>query len=275
MTVSKYSKIILLLSVGCVTIFAGILASQSPQNKDDQSDALEHIKTLQKLLTKQEYILEKRHRTPQETLQLSNEATEVIKDTNLYEQALVNGTNSPIKIRGGAMTFRINAHYDWKTNNNEPCVDLSTFPTTIDLDGFEPIAGAPANPPPLPSKDWQVDFFGHSRDKSARSPNGIRIAITSKKCDGSAGASAAFTPENANSMFYEFDKDSLYDEDGQTRIKRFEDKSCTSKPDSAGDEDNCEHIHSIYINKSIKPNPTVSPDYVYRCTNGECKAEIE
>jgi hypothetical protein len=274
MTISKYGKIILLLSVGCVTTFAGILASQSPQNKDDQSDVLEHIKTLQKILTEQEHILEKRRRTPQESLQLSNEATEVIKDAIPYEQPLVTHTNSPIKIRGGAMTFRLGAHYDWKSNHSQPCVNLSAFPTTIDLDGVVPVGGAPANPSPLPSQDWQIDFFGHLRDKSAMSPNGIRVAITHKQCDGSAGMSATFTPENQNSTFYEFDQDNLYDEDGQTRIKRFKDKSCTSKPDPAGDEDNCEHIHSIYINKSITSDPTAKPDYIYRCTNGECKVEI-
>jgi hypothetical protein len=176
--------------------------------------------------------------------------------------------SSPLKVRGGAMTFR--SENLWTTDSSAtpaPCTQLT--PTSIQLKN---VTAVPVTSPPTVEQiqlslagSWQIDLFGRKPD-GTEGPNGIRI-VAETNCGGKSGVS--LTGESGPGQFYPF-KDGQSDEDGVTFIKRYMDPTCSQSPQPSGDKDICEHISKIYINTSPTTTPKSNPAHVYHCLNGEC-----
>jgi hypothetical protein len=178
-------------------------------------------------------------------------------------------TNAPVKVRGGAMTFRSTSAFSQDGDGN-PCVPIKSG-TQVGI--FEPgNSGATAdNSYPLQT-GVQIDFFGHEENGGANSNDGVRVLITST-CNGSS-LGATIVPEPlSHSSFYPF-QDQAKDEDKTTYRKRFLDSACIGTPSPSGDEDTCEHLSTVYVNSSATITPKSNPAQEWLCTDGECDVKI-
>ncbi len=199
------------------------------------------------------------------------------------EQYFLNksSTNPPLKIRGGAMTFRSNVQFG--KDGSYSCVQLT--PSSIKLIDVGSLKSGKAIPDVnIPSIEvpWQMDLYGRDGSGKNESSNGIRIrttqtcVVTTASATSSSAAGVSFIPESADSTFYPNNDGASLDEDNVTRRKRYQDESCTATSLNS-DEDSCEHIYSIYINTAFK-NTTADvkadPAYFLRCKNGECVIKI-
>lgn len=203
--------------------------------------------------------------------------------------------DSPVKVRGGAMTFRTKSggQFQQVGTSNSYCVVLGATGTKLELDLFQP-GNHQSNPNKsiaLVPDHTQIDFFGRNeKGKIKRNGNEIRVLITSS-CNGMQGVSATLTPVG-NSAFYLNQKNGTSqdgDDDPSTpdtsQSVRFQDLDCaTSFPplpqtpgglpqNPNGDEDLCENLGLIYVNSGPTTNPT-SGDHWARCHNGDCSLEI-
>jgi hypothetical protein len=202
--------------------------------------------------------------------------------------------NSPVKVRGGAMTFRTESggQFQQVGTSNSYCIVLSTTSTNLTLDLFQP-----GNHQKTPNKSialanqTQIDFFGRNeKGKIKKNGNEIRVLISSS-CNGTQGISATLTPI-ADSAFYLNQKDGA-SQDGDddpnapdtSHSVRFQDLDCATNflpiPPSPGampqnpngDEDFCENLGLIYVSSAPTTTPT-SVDPWARCHNGDCSLEI-
>jgi hypothetical protein len=200
--------------------------------------------------------------------------------------------DSPVKVRGGAMTFRTKSggQFQQVGASNSYCLVLSTTSTNLTLDLFQP-GNHQSNPNKsisLVPDQTQIDFFGRNeKGKIKKNGNEIRVLITSS-CNGTQGTSATLTPI-AHSAFYLNQKgDPSQDGDDSpdtSRSIRFQDLDCATNflpiPQSPGampqnpngDEDFCENLGLIYVNSAPTTTPT-SADPWARCHNGDCSLEI-
>jgi len=183
------------------------------------------------------------------------------------------------------MTFRVKGSWGQDSSNggaNCAQVDTSTI-ELIDVSA-EPLASPVAvEHITIPvTGNWQIDLFGRTSQgdpagdfpTGAQFPNGIRVRTTSNCVINSApGSGVVLIPEPNNAMgnptsgFYSGGQN-IDSEDGTTHMRRYQDKYCATP--ASGDEDQCEHMGSIYINTSFTNTPRSSPAYKFRCLNGEC-----
>jgi hypothetical protein len=178
--------------------------------------------------------------------------------------------DSPLKVRGGAMTFRTKANNQFSQvpNTSSYCVLLGSPTSTVSLALFQP-KDQTATTIQL-TNQAQIDFFGHTPDGGSASNNGIQVLITSS-CNGVTGLSALLQPEGSNSQFYDH-LNNAADEDN-ARMERFQDIPCSKNPPTPlADEDTCEHMKQFIINSA--PTPTPNGGSVYKCRNGECRVEF-
>jgi hypothetical protein len=200
------------------------------------------------------------------------------------------GTNTPLKVRGGAMTFRSGGKFGSDSAYpNGYCVKLNfSYFELGDVDDVlrskhVPAVSYPNAAYPTVSTSWQIDLYDRDPTGTSETPrdSGIRIIATSNCVIGPAGtppvAGVTITPESEYSKFYDNNSDkNLPDDDKTTYKKRFLDMYCQADhtmPSANGDEDSCEHISSIYINnspKNKKADVQANPIGSYVCTNGEC-----
>jgi hypothetical protein len=198
--------------------------------------------------------------------------------------------NSPVKVRGGAMTFRTESggQFQQVGTSNSYCIVLSTTSTNLTLDLFQP-----GNHTKNPNKSisladqTQIDFFGRNEKGKIKRDNEIQVLITSS-CNGTQGISATLTPI-AHSAFYVNQKDAPSQDGDDTpdtsRSIRFQDLDCATNflplPQSPGampqnpngDEDFCENLGLIYVNSAPTTSPTSGNPWA-RCHNGDCSLEF-
>ena len=193
-------------------------------------------------------------------------------------------TDTPLKVQGGAPTFRTKKNLPFhQVSNNNYCALIGSATSTLQLKLFQPGNHSP-NPDcniSVPS-GGQIDFYGRLLNQNpppytTESMNGIRVTIL-QSCNGANGLSASLTPEpptsgtSPSSGFYP-DRNNIPDDDDAAYIERFEDLTCsTTPPSSNGDEDTCEHLSSIYINNAATSSPKSGKRW--RCINGECRVEF-
>ena len=178
-------------------------------------------------------------------------------------------TSSPIKVRGGAMTFRAYSYYS--DNNGNDCVLLTTSTGSLNFID-DPLAVVPnVTTVSLQGVD-HIDFFGRQPNGKDKSANGVSLKFT-PTCKGPNGnqIGASLIALSGNSDFYPFRNGHVPDDDG-TYIKRFWDKKGNSgKPSNSQDGDTCEHLSEATI---YYTDPTKKPTPLPHCTNGECAIEI-
>jgi len=208
----------------------------------------------------------------------------------LIQLAFTGGSSdSPVKVRGGAMTFRTKSgQFQQVGTSNSYCVVLSTTSTNVSLDLYQP-----GNHTKTPNKSFsltsqlQIDFFGRNeKGKVKRNGNEIRVLITSS-CNGMQGISATLTPVG-NAAFYVNQKNGASqdadDNPDTSSSVRFQDLDCaqnfppTPTPGGPvqnpnGDEDLCENMGLIYVNSAPTTTPTTVDPWA-RCHNGDCSVEF-
>jgi hypothetical protein len=182
-------------------------------------------------------------------------------------------TNTPIVVRGGAMTFR--SKNQVAQSGGVDCFPLNGTHLSFykDLDS----TNTPGNQQPdgqySLSDLSKIDFAGfvpagYNSSGTSESVNGVTVQMT-QTCNGSVGATLA--PINGDSSFYH-NRDAhknWHDEDG-SYVKRFWDKSCNQNSETA-DEDTCEHLSAVYLYFT----PAAGGGTVrWDCMNGECEVRI-
>jgi hypothetical protein len=175
-------------------------------------------------------------------------------------------TQPPIKVRGGAMTFRYKAahvgvspwlDYPAKAPTGV-CVQQDTS-TGAKLKIFQHPDQDPDDPgPPGKTFDlatgWVVDLHGRDSAFNPDSLEGVELkAVTD--CGGSNGVSVLPIPNSSLSGFY---AGALQSSDGSTFAKRYRHSGCSA------DEDACEHMSTVFVNGT----------QVADCANGECLVKI-
>jgi hypothetical protein len=192
-----------------------------------------------------------------------------------------NSSNSPIKIGGGAMTFRINPSSPqggWQAEGNGFCVPFS--PKSIVFDGDW--HGNPTAPG-LSKLGWSLVLNGGQpqTDPAPPSGNGIKVDENTTACNGKLdnGFALHLSPLNQTSAFYNTFSFSIRHETNGYQIVRFEDLtpggSCTGPNPNApgapgsGDEDVCESLSqmTLTVNGSNKGPVT--------CDSQECYIELK
>jgi hypothetical protein len=175
-------------------------------------------------------------------------------------------TQPPIKVRGGAMTFR----YKATSRGTSPwlpypagapsgvCVQQDTS-TGAKLKVFQHPDQDPDDPgPPGKTFDlatgWVVDLHGRDSAFNPDPNEGVELKAVSD-CGGSNGVSLLPMPHSNTSGFY---GGVLPSSDGSTFGKRYKNSNCTT------DQDACEHMSSVFINGT----------QVADCANGECLVKI-
>jgi hypothetical protein len=204
------------------------------------------------------------------------------------------GGDSPVKVRGGAMTFRTSSGGDqFQTvggSGNSFCILLSKTPNanvTLDVSQakFHKVVSSRSE---TLTNTSQIDFFGRNeKGQAGKSSNGIRVLIT-PSCNGVPGTSALIQPEGPNSGLYLNQKNAASqdlsgddlpnpssDKDTSQSL-RFKDLDCAAKfspPTPGGDEDLCENMGLIIVNSKHTDNPTTTGKPI-RCHNGDCQVEF-
>ena len=184
-------------------------------------------------------------------------------------------TNPPIKVRGGAMTFR--APKKWMPIVFNSLASFCSDKADISAIAFADvqIQNSASLTTPLEiaqlQKGWTMKLLG--RD-SHNPGSGVLVTAQQQSCTGTQGISSlVLSPQNdGNSLFYTTDGP---DDDG-TKSVRFENKTCGGPGGGAsGDEDVCEHISTITLtlDKADAPGSSTT-SYVYQCTNGDCTIGI-
>jgi hypothetical protein len=199
--------------------------------------------------------------------------------------------SSPIKVRGGSMTFR-SKNSLWIAQNvpTPSSGSASGYCASVDDISFielDDVVGVPPASPPygVPttftniSKDWTLSLNG----KENNGADGIEMwARTSFTCQGQTGNGPAMLliPLTGTSGFYA----NSIDDVGKDHSERFADNyvdNSVSPPktpclgpnnNNTGDEDACERIKTLQLTlSSSDATPRV---YNYTCPNGECSVYI-
>jgi len=156
----------------------------------------------------------------------------------------ISGTNSPIKVGGGAMSFRAMKGKTWMPitvgAQRVYCLDYAPRFYEVDDDG-----GHGPNHKTLGTQ-WSIDFKGGNPAKTTTQPgvDGIRMAWNRGSCNGGTGPSTILLPiPSTKSDFYP----DLIAENDQVTAVRFWDKGdgCTGPNGGGGDEDRCERLAEI------------------------------
>ena len=194
------------------------------------------------------------------------------------------GTNYPVKVRGGSMTFRHKGGWKATGTNGAYVTAASVDMSGIELIGVQPVS--PATPlPSLPTAwgminvPWGITVYGRTADGKLPSSNGIQLCMNTTtdthgvvSCDlttTTMGTNLTLIPLNSYSSFYNSnDAPDDSDTSGKNRGKRFNDLSCDNPPPVGhiGDRDLCEHIGQIVV--TFVTNPVTT--YTYICPDGEC-----
>lgn len=189
--------------------------------------------------------------------------------------------NSPIKIGGGAMTFRIDpsgSQGGWQAEGNGFCVPFS--PASIKFGGDW--HGNPA-PPGISKQGWSLVLNGGrpQTDPATPSDNGIKADENNTPCNGKLDNNFALhlSPLNQNSAFYNTFSFSIRHETNGYQIVRFEDLtpggSCSGPNPNApgtagsGDEDMCESLTQLTLTVNNSARPPVT------CDSQECYIELK
>lgn len=196
----------------------------------------------------------------------------------------VANSDSPVTVRGGAMTVRTKDAVGWRGANAPFCtgIGLTTSTLYFNYSGLGTASGYSA-PPATPialTGAWSVTIVGrlhNGTDSTQASNNGVVIAPVGT-CTGAGTASVYVQLSNTGtySDFYGPDK-ALKEEPKATgyTAKRFMDKTpagtsgtnCQGPsplPSNPGDEDACERASKVTIQTA-----SGGPYYGW-CTNGEC-----
>lgn len=186
-------------------------------------------------------------------------------------------SNSPVVVRGGAMTFRAPKAFA-VDKDGSPCLVLGNgsggATITVSMIQNENNSGNDNGPTTLSSTP-QIDFFGHPMGwirpdgSPGESDNGVQVTLT-KTCNSSKFG-IKFSGETSQSDFYPHRKRTVPDED-QTFTLRFRDRSCNTTAGPNGDEDNCEHLSNVYIHGSPTSNP--KSETMWKCIDGECEVRF-
>ena len=253
--------------------FAGLVASQSAAPKDRKHDDLENLETILKLVKDQIALVRNSHGNLDKVQ--TNYKLDENKIVALESETVTAGTNSPVKIRGGAMTFRFasGAVIDKDANGNFcSVIDKSTSISLFEHPD-EKGTTAKADYQYSLSPGVQIDLFGYTRGGKSDSNNGIQVLITNTCKTNQLGASLIPEP-NSSSLFYPFEDNASDDPTDKSTRRRFEDTACVGQqpPDQNGDEDTCEHLAKVYIHSSPSANPksNLVGNTPWSCERGEC-----
>ena len=200
--------------------------------------------------------------------------------------------DSPVVVRGGAMTVRTKDSVGWKGASVPFCTGIGLTGGTLyfNYEGLDAVPGSPT-PPPVPfpvipkgsvaltGNNWQLTILGrnyvpNTTPSQSRYGNGI-VITPAASCTGATGASVyvqlALTGKYPG--FYNSD----LNEKGTRAGKRFRDftplgtpgtncfgPNSNSVPPSTGDEDVCERASLVTLNTGG------GTTYSGWCSNGEC-----
>lgn len=164
-------------------------------------------------------------------------------------------TNTPVKVRGGAMRIRTDPGLgQWLPETGGYC--LAFAPTNIALNEFVPrISGSPISLP-TSGVPWTLVMYGSDPTKPALSPsnNGLKLEANTSPCNGHTASNYAMhvTLVN-NAAIYP----TIRTEVGGATSLRFEDTtpgvggtpSICSGPNGnpQGDEDGCERLSQVVV----------------------------
>lgn len=172
-------------------------------------------------------------------------------------------TQPPLKVRGGAMTFRYKASGWGKDASGNPCVPFDTTggATLKIFADADPDDASPTNIPL--SSGWEIDLHGRN-DKFASDPNeGIALTATASCSTGTVnGNGIVMMPLRTATYSGFYTDDASVTDDGDTSTQRYKHKGCK-------DEDACEHMGQITGNSAAN-----TPFASVGCTNGECLVKI-
>jgi hypothetical protein len=176
------------------------------------------------------------------------------------------GTDSPVTVRGGAMTVRTKDQGGWvNIGNNSWCTDIGDLGAfSISLDA---LTGTKPSTFPVGSTLTINGRAGNNDDPD----NGIQLTSQTGGCGNESGPSIKLSPitsATSTSFFYP-DASSVNEDGGKIKAKRFwnqNSKNCVGPNPAAtatGDEDTCERASTIALTVSGATS-------TYRCKNGEC-----
>jgi hypothetical protein len=165
--------------------------------------------------------------------------------------------NSPIKVRGGAMTFYTKKGNKWFKSGNGWCASVDT--SQISFNGFDDVPDGPLQQ--TLTGDWTIAILGGNPS------NGI-LMQSGSNCNGSGLPSVTITP-TGHGDFYTSD---LNLGTGGKSNKRYRDisPSCGTAT-TTNDEDACERMTSITITDSAKPQPYKK---IGTCSDLDCSVFI-
>lgn len=179
---------------------------------------------------------------------------------------------SPLMIRGGAMTFRSSSSTVLLgLDGNYPCFQIgNSSPSVLQLMNVaeEPSAGAPTvflpNSYLLLTGNWTVYLYARNPDGSTGNPSsGVSVGPTNNcTVNGNTSSGVTLTPwplPSASSFYGENPR--LNESSPATHNQRF--KNITAGCTGGGDQDSCEHLGVIQAGT-----------YKFRCLDGECAVGI-
>jgi hypothetical protein len=189
------------------------------------------------------------------SLLLLGAAALLVAQRKNWSQWWFTGTDTPILVRGGAMTaFTVGkgAPKGWGTASGSTyCINVDTSYIQFDIEADRTSKSWPNLTPP-----WEVDIYGQS------GANGLKFEGKASDCTGSTGlgkTSVRLSPMNGGG-FYQTPP--LADAPPRKGNVRFRDTSC------GPDEDACERMGKVVIKLSTGL-PTVPP-----CLDGDCTVRI-
>jgi hypothetical protein len=264
MKIGKLHSGVLLGSLLAGLALTGMMTAQS-------GDSELELFNIYKLVKQQIHLRKEHHRDPQQIILKESQLAQAVIE---QEKKLITAvTSSPIKVRGGAMTFRA---AEWSTDaSHKDCIQGdNSYVELIDIVPWNhPIAQATRVVIPTLALTWQMDLFGRTSAGKPQMTQGVRLTPTAS-CGGQPGI--VWGSESGSTDWYPTNDETggagNKEEDGSTYIRRYRYSTCAS---AAGDEDLCEHLSYILINKTPKANPTpLNSDYAFLCQNGECEIGI-
>jgi hypothetical protein len=193
--------------------------------------------------------------------------------------------NSPIKVRGGAMTFRSTTQ--WQPVSGQVAYYLDNANVSyISFTGVDPVGSAP--PGPLyPPGCWTMTLVGRNPNPSVVISNGITITALTSSCNHPTTYHSLTLTGFGNGSFY---PEKYKPDDDGTYSERYMDTTpdvpttgttaavpgCQGPsglgPTLTGDEDFCERLSKITL--ILYTGATPGTPSTYKCKNGDCEIDI-
>jgi hypothetical protein len=190
------------------------------------------------------------------------------------------GTDTPLKVQGGAMTFRLEANAQFymdgailKDRTGNPCVVLNSKDGTVTVNLIQYSGTSTVDKTATLTSGAEIDLYGHTPRGDAESSNGIQVLLESN-CNGSNFGASLIREQGGGSDLYAnpYRDGNGGADDDKVHMYRFKDTSCVQTASASADEDTCEHLRSVYIYNKPPGKPKSGTPWM--CNSAECRVEF-